>query len=146
MRRAHIHKLGLLAMALALLACGATEAPPGRWEGFADTSKWLLAVRLQVDRGNVIHATALSVDVDGVSLPRRLELSRKIKTTLVEQWPDAVAGKIDYRDGVLTKEGGYAPLFTFDPKTRNMTFHFYAGGRLTDRIKLYPVRTFAGGG
>jgi hypothetical protein len=146
MRRAQIYRLAVLGLALALTACGATEAPPGRWEGFADTPKWLLAVRLQVDPGNVIHATALSVDVDGVSLPRRVELSRKIKATLVQQWPDAVEGKVDYKDGVVTKAGGYAPLFTFDPKTRNMTFHFYAGGRLTDRIKLYPVRTFAGSG
>lgn len=145
MFRLHTMTMSLLVLALSLAACGETEAPPGRWQGFAETSKWLLAVRLEVDAGNVIHATALSVSVDGVALPRRLVLSRKIKATLAEEWPRAVAGKVDYKGGVLTKEGGYAPLFTFHPKTGNMTFHFYAGGRLTERIKLYPVRTFAEG-
>ena len=144
MFRPQIVTILVVALALSLIAgCGETNAPEGRWEGFAETSKWLFAVRLQVDAGNVIHATALSVSVDGVSLPRRLELSRKIKATLAEQWPDAVAGKVDYKGGIITKANGVAPLFTFDPKTRNMTFHFYAGGRLTERIKLYPVRTFA---
>lgn len=146
MARPRIVRFAALAAALWFAACGNAEAPAGRWEGFAETSKWLLAVRLQVDRGNVIHATALSVSVDGVTLPRRLELSRKIKTTLADEWPSAVAGRVDYKDGTLTKAGGYAPLFTFDSKARTMTFHFYAGGKLTERIKLYPVRAFAKGG
>jgi len=133
----------LAALALTLAGCGDTTAPQGRWEGFSQSAKWLVAVRLQVDKGNVIHATALSVSVDGVSLPRRLELTDKIKTSLVAQWPMAVEGKIDFKDNVITKAGGYAPLFVFDPKAKTMTFNFYAGGRLTERIKLYPVRQFA---
>jgi len=138
-------KLGLIAILItALVACGGSDAPAGRWEGFAETGKWLLAVRLQVDPGNTIRATALSVSVDGVSLPRRLQLARKIKSTLIAEWPDAVVGRVDYKNGVLTKAGGYATLFAFDPKSRTMTFHFYAGGRLAERVKLYPVRNFAG--
>ena len=133
----------ILVLALALTACRSAAAPPGRWEGFSQSAKWLIAVRLQVDKGNVIHATALSVSVDGVSLPRRMELTDKIKTTLVEQWPEAAAGKVDFRNNTITKAGGVAPLFVFDPKAGTMTFHFYAGGRLTERIKLYPVRAFA---
>ena len=133
----------ILLLALALTACGSAAAPPGRWEGFSQSAKWLIAVRLQVDKGNVIHATALSVSVDGVSLPRRMELTDKIKTTLVEQWPEAAAGKVDFRNNTITKAGGVAPLFVFDSKAGTMTFHFYAGGRLTERIKLYPVRAFA---
>ena len=133
----------ILVLALALTACGNAAAPPGRWEGFSQSAKWLIAVRLQVDKGNVIHATALSVSVDGVSLPRRMELTDKIKTTLVEQWPEAAAGKVDFRNNTITKAGGVAPLFVFDSKAGTMTFHFYAGGRLTERIKLYPVRAFA---
>ena len=143
MRRAQIFISLALGLTLSLGSCGEGKAPQGRWEGFSESSEWLLAVRLEVDPGNVIHATALSVSVDGVSLPRRVELSRKIKRTLAEEWPQAVAGKVDYRDGVITKAGGVAPLFSYDPKTRNMTFHFYAGGRLTERIKLYPVQSFA---
>lgn len=141
MRRPHI--LGILTLALALTGCGPSEAPAGRWEGFSQSAKWLVAVRLQVDKGNVIHATALSVSVDGVSLPRRIELSAKIKDTLVEQWPDAVEGKIDFKNNTITKAGGFAPLFVLDPKSHTMTFNFYADGRLTERIKLYPVKEFA---
>lgn len=132
-----------IALALVLAGCGDSNAPPGRWEGFSQSAKWLVAVRLQVDKGNVIHATALSVSVDGVSLPKRLELTDKIKTSLVAQWPMAVEGKIDFKDNTITKAGGYAPLFLYDPKSNSMTFNFYAGGRLTERIKLYPVKTFA---
>lgn len=135
----------IAALALSWLsACGSSEAPRGRWEGFSQSAEWLVAVRLQVDPGNTIHSTALSVSIEGVSLPRRLELTRKIKRTLVEQWPEAVAGKIDYRNRTLTKAGGVAPLFDFDPKSGSMTFHFYARGKLTEKIKLYPVKYFAG--
>jgi len=126
-----------------LAACGNAEAPHGRWEGFSASAKWLVAVRLQVDPGNVIKATALSVNVDGVSLSRRLELTRKIKSTLLEKWPYAVAAAIDYRNGRVTKAGGFAPLFVFDPRVGTMTFNFYADGRLSERIKLYPVRAFS---
>ena len=133
----------LVMLALSLTGCGDSNAPAGRWEGFSQSANWLVAVRLQVDKGNVIHATALSVSVDGVSLPRRLELTGKIKTSLVAQWPMAVEGKIDFKDNTITKAGGYAPLFLYDPKSKAMTFNFYAGGRLTERIKLHPVKTFA---
>jgi hypothetical protein len=138
--------LGLMtALALTLTGCGDASAPAGRWEGFSQSAKWLVAVRLQVDKGNVIHATALSVSVDGVSLPKRLELTNKIKASLVAQWPMAVEGKIDFKDNTITKAGGYAPLFLYDPKSHAMTFNFYAGGRLTEKIKLYPVKSFAAG-
>jgi hypothetical protein len=133
----------LATLALAFAGCGSSEAPAGRWEGFSQSAKWLVAVRLQVDRGNVVHATALSLNIDGVSLPQRVKLTAKIKAALVDQWPMAVAGKIDFKNNTITKAGGYAPLFVYDPKRRTMTFSFYAGGRLTERIKLYPVREFA---
>ena len=127
-----------------LTGCGGKQAPPGRWEGFSVSTAWLISVRLQVDPGNVIHSTALSVSVAGISLPRRLELTTEIQTTMAEQWPKAAAGKVDFKDGTLTKAGGYAPLFVYEPKDRTMTFYFYAGGKLTERIKLYPVKQFAG--
>jgi hypothetical protein len=133
----------LMILALTLTGCGDTLAPEGRWEGFSQSAKWLVAVRLQVDEGNVIHATALSVSVDGAALPKRIALTSRIKAALIEQWPMAVEGKIDFRNNTITKAGGYAPLFVYDPKATTMTFNFYAGGRLTERIKLYPVREFA---
>ena len=108
-----IRRLGTLALALALLSCGNAQAPQGRWEGFSESAKWLVAVRLQVDTNNLIHATALSVGVDGVALPRRVELTRKIKSTLMDEWPRATLGKVDFKDGTLTKAGGYAPLFVY---------------------------------
>lgn len=139
------HAIGFVAVLMLslLTACGDGQAPAGRWEGFSASANWLVAARLQVDAGNTIHATALSVNVDGISLPRRLELTRKIKTTLIDQWPKAVIGKVDYKDKTITKAGGVAPLFTFDPKSGSMTFYFYAGGRLTEKIRLYPVAHFS---
>lgn len=136
--------LGLvMALAMTLAACSDPNAPKGRWEGFSESANWLLAVRLQVDAGNVIHATALSVEVDGVSLPKRVELTRRIKATMLEQWPDAVRGRVDYENNTITKAGGYAPLFVYDPRSGSMTFYFYAHGKLTEKIKLYPVKKFA---
>ncbi len=132
----------IAALALLIAGCGNPNAPQGRWEGFSESANWLLAVRLQVDSGNVIHATALSVEVDGVSLPKRVELARRIKETLTEQWPDAVKGRVDYQNNTITKAGGYAPLFVYDPKSGAMTFHFYAHGKLTEKIKLFPVKKF----
>ena len=132
-----------LALMVGLAGCGSGDAPAGRWEGFSESAHWLVTVRLQVDPGNTIHATALSVSIDGTSLARRLELTRKIKSTLLDEWSRAVVGKIDYRNETITKAGGVAPLFMFDPKSGGMTFFFYANGRLTERIKLYPVKTFA---
>ena len=139
------HTIGFIAaLALSLLtACSGSQAPQGRWEGFSESADWLIAVRLQVDPGNNIHSTALSVSVEGISLPRRLELARRIRTTLVEEWPASVVRKVDYKNGTLTKAGGFAPLFVFDPKTGVMMFQFYGGGKLTERIKLYPVKYFA---
>ncbi|MCE9522798.1 MAG: hypothetical protein K8S25_10245 [Alphaproteobacteria bacterium] len=134
----------IAALMLSLLtACGDGQAPAGRWEGFSASGEWLVAARLQVDPGNTIHATALSVNVGGISLPRRLELTSKIKATLIAQWPKAVVGKVDYKDRTITHAGGVAPLFTFDPKSGSMTFYFYAGGKLTEKIRLYPVAHFS---
>lgn len=130
-------------LALLVASCGNPNAPQGRWEGFSESANWLLAVRLQVDAGNVIHATALSVEVDGVGLPKRVELARRIKETMLEQWPDAVKGRVDFENNTITKAGGYAPLFVYDPRSGAMTFHFYAHGKLTEKIKLYPVKKFA---
>ena len=137
--------LAALALAIGLLTgCGgSTEAPAGRWEGFSESAHWLVTVRLQVDRGNTIHATALSVNIDGISLARRMELTRKIKSALLDEWSRAVVGKVDYKNETITKAGGVAPLFMFDAKSGGMTFYFYAGGKLTERIKLYPVKVFA---
>lgn len=134
----------LLAVLAFLSGCSGSQAPVGRWEGHFESAEWLVAVRLQVDKGNIIHATALSVGVAGVSGMQRLELTQKIKSRLVEEWPAAAGGEIDYyRDGTLRRKGGFAPLFTFDPADRTMTFYFYAHGKLTERIKLYPVTSFA---
>lgn len=142
MRRPRVFGLVVL-LTLTLAGCGKGDAPQGRWEGYSQSSQWLVAVRLQVDKGNVIHSTALSVNVAGVSLTRRMELAREIKSALTRQWPMAAAGEVDFKDNVITKAGGYAPLFVYDPKSHAMTFQFYAGGRLTERVKLHPVRQFA---
>lgn len=139
------HRITRFAVSLLLLllsACGASEAPQGRWEGFSESADWIVAVRLQVDKGNVIHATALSIQVKGTSLPERLSLTHKIKAMLPAAWADAPRGKVDFKDNVLRREHGVAPLFVFDPKHRTMNFSFYAGGKLTEHIKLYPVKKF----
>ncbi len=127
---------------VALTGCGAEEAPVGRWEGFSESADWIVAVRLQVDKGNVIHATALSIQVKDTTLPERLSLTNKIKRMLPLEWEHAVRGKVDFRNNILRRAGGVAPLFVFSPTDRTMTFNFYAGGKLTKHVRLHPVKNF----
>lgn len=135
----------IIAIAIAVLtlsACGKEEAPVGRWEGFSKSANWIVAVRLQVDKGNVIHATALSIQVKDTSLPERLSLANKVKRMLPLEWEHAVRGKVDFRDNILRRSGGVAPLFVYKPKDRSMIFNFYAGGKLTEHVRLHPVKNF----
>jgi hypothetical protein len=125
-----------------LVACGSNEAPTGKWEGYSESAHWLLGVRLKVDPGNVIHATALSINVTDASLPERQTLSDKMHRMMPEQWETATRSKVDFRDNVIHKAGGFAPLFIYDPKRGTMTFTFYAGGKLTEHVKLQPVKKF----
>lgn len=131
-----------LTFMLALGGCRNTNAPAGRWEGYSQSANWAVAVRLQVDEGNTIHATALSVQVSDTSLSERLNLTHKLKDMLPEEWKNAPIGKVDFKNNIITRAGGFAPLFVFDPKHGTMTFNFYAGGKLTEHIKLYPVKEF----
>lgn len=136
-------KIAAVAVAvLALTACGTEEAPVGRWEGYSESANWIVAVRLQVDKENVIHATALSIQVKDTTLPERLNLTNKIKRMLPLEWEHAVRGKVDFRNNILRRAGGVAPLFVFKPQDRSMTFNFYAGGKLTEHVRLHPVKNF----
>ena len=132
----------LIALLLALTSCGDTQAPTGRWEGFIESPTWAIAVRLQVDEGNVIRASALSANIDGMSLPAKFEAERQLKTALKDGWPKAVRGQVDFHDDTMTRTGGVAPLFVFEPRSRTMTFYFYAGGKLTEKVVCLPVEQF----
>lgn len=142
MHRSVFHWLAATLFLLVLAACASNEAPQGRWEGVSESANWLVAVRLQVDPGNVIHASALSIRVTDVSLSERLSLAEKIRATMPGQWPQAVRSKVDFSNNVLKKAGGFAPLFVYDPKSRSMTFNFYADGKLSEHVKLHPVKNF----
>ena len=133
----------LAALLLLLAACGETQAPTGRWEGFIDSPSWMIAVRLQVDDGNAIRASALSANVDGMTLPAKFDTARQLKTALKQQWPQAVRGQVDFHNDTMTRAGHIAPLFVFDPQARTMTFHFYAGGKLSEKVVCLPVEEFA---
>jgi hypothetical protein len=132
----------LLVASVVLSSCGDEQAPVGRWEGYAETRQWLLAVRLQVDAGNVIHATALSMEVDGASLPERVELNRRMRQMLPQRWLTATKGKVDFSNNILRRSGGVAPLFVYHPGSKSMTFNFYARGKLTEKVKMRPVKKF----
>ena len=133
-----------VAVFLLLTSCGSAQAPVGRWEGLLDSPSWIIAVRLQVDDGNAIRASALSVNVDGMTLPAKLEVAHQLKTAMKAQWPQAVRGQVDFQNETMTRAGGVAPLLVFDPRARTMTFYFYAGGKLTEKVLCLPVENFNG--
>jgi len=128
---------------LLLAACGDTQAPTGRWEGFIESPSWIIVVRLQVEDGNAIRASALSAGIDGMTLPAKFEATRQLKAAMKQEWPKAIRGQVDFRGDTITRAGHVAPLFVFDPSARTMTFYFYAGGKLTEKVVCYPVEQFA---
>jgi hypothetical protein len=135
----------LLAPLLLLLAsCGESEAPAGRWEGFIDSPTWIIVVRLEVTSGNNIKASALSANVDGMTLPNKFDTARQLKFAMLKQWPQAVRGQVDFKENTLTRAGHFAPLFVFDQAKKTMTFYFYAGGKLAEKVVCLPVERFAG--
>src|SRR5689334_18611319 len=87
---------------LLLTSCGASQAPVGRWEGFIDSPTWIIAVRLQVEDGNAIRASALSANVEGMSLTAKFDAAHELKAALNKQWPQAIRGQVDFRDGTMT--------------------------------------------
>ncbi|MFN8947865.1 MAG: hypothetical protein ACK6DM_11340 [Alphaproteobacteria bacterium] len=127
---------------LLLAACSQQQAPAGRWEGYLEDTEWIIAVRLQVNEGNTIYATALSLDVSAMSNAARMENTQTLLQTLPEQWKEATPGEIDFSNNILRRKGGVAPLFVHEPSSNTMTFHFYAGGKLTRRVPLRPVEAF----
>jgi hypothetical protein len=141
-----LNKAAILGLLLWLLAgCSSEPAPIGRWEGYLEDSDWIIAVRLQVEEANTIYATALSVEVEGMSLAERQSNADEVKRALPVQWETATSGEIEFRRNILTRKGGVAPLFVYDPSTKSMTFNFYARGKLTRSVLLLPVRKFSPG-
>jgi len=134
----------LAPLLLLVAACGDSQAPVGRWEGFIDSPTWIIVVRLEVMSGNNIRASALSANVDGMTLPAKFAAARQLKTAIGKQWPQAVRGHVDFKGDTMTRAGHVAPLFVFDEKARTMTFYFYAGGKLTEKVVCLPVKDFAG--
>ena len=137
-----LRRYSLLACLLVLTSCGNSQAPAGRWEGFIESPTWAIAVRLQVDGGNTIRASALSADVEGMSMPAKFEAERQLKAAIRDGWPKAVRGQVDFANDTMTRTGGVAPLFVFEPRSRTMTFYFYAGGKLTEKVVCLPVEQF----
>ena len=128
---------------LLISACGPSEAPVGHWEGFLDSPTWIIVVRLEVQGGNNIRASALSAEVDGMTLPNKFEAAKQLQTAMRKQWPQAVRGRVDFHDNTLTRTDHVAPLFVFDERRRTMTFYFYAGGKLAEKVVCIPVEHFA---
>ena len=139
---AGLYRCSLAVCLLLLASCGNTQAPAGRWQGFIESPNWAIAVRLQVEDGNAIRASALSTGIDGMSLPAKFEAERQIKAALKDQWPKAARGQVDFQNDTMTRAGGVAPLFVFEPRSRTMTFYFYAGGKLTEKVVCLPVEHF----
>src|SRR5262249_2436976 len=134
-----IYRYFLSAFVLLLAGCGDTAAPTGRWEGIVDSPSWIIVVRLQVTEGNAIRASALSANVEGMTLPAKFDVAKQLKSAMRDQWPNAEHGKVDFHGDTMTRVGGVAPLFVFDQKSRAMTFYFYAGGKLTEKVLCLPV-------
>jgi hypothetical protein len=132
-----------LVCVFALAACKEPAAPPGRWEGFSESQNWLIAVRLELNSDQTMKASALSALVANADLPQRYGLEQELKQGMKKQWSAVTKTDIGFDGNAITRKDGYAPIFVFEPRTRAMIFHFYAGGKLTEKVTLRPVETFA---
>jgi hypothetical protein len=132
-----------LFIAATLTACGDATAPRGRWEGFSESQNWLIAVRLEMHKNNVMRASALSAYVADADLPRRHALEQDLRKGIKDQWNAVPRSDIAFNGNTITRKEGYAPLFVYQPGSKGMVFHFYAGGKLTEKVTLRPVETFA---
>ncbi|HAH10569.1 MAG TPA: hypothetical protein DCL54_11930 [Alphaproteobacteria bacterium] len=128
---------------LLLAACSEPQAPPGRWEGFSVSPDWVIAVRLEMAKGNVMRASALSAALTGEDLPRKVALENEVRTAMRAQWLAVPKGQIEFKGNTVTRTNGFAPVFVYEPASRAMVFHFYAGGKLTEKVTLRPVDSFA---
>ncbi len=133
----------VLLTALGLAGCGESDAPKGRWEGFSESQSWLIAVRLELQKDNVMRASALSAFVADADLPRRHALEQELRQGMKDQWKAVPKTDITFTSNTITRKEGYAPLFVHQPGSNAMVFHFYSGGKLTEKVTLRPVPTFA---
>lgn len=134
----------LVALALICLSgCGDETSPKGRWEAFSESPNWLIAVRLETGPGNVMRASALTAFVAGADLPRRHALEGELKQGIKDQWAAVPKSDIEFHGNTITKKKGYAPQFVLEPRSGAMIFHFYSGGKLTEKVTLRPVEAFA---
>jgi hypothetical protein len=133
----------LMLAAVAFSACGERSTLTGRWEGFSESHAWQIAVRLELKKDGEMRASALSALVDGADLPRRHQLEAELRQGIKDQWSAVPKTDIDFNANTITRKGGFAPLFIYEPRTQTMVFHFYAGGKLTEKVTLKPVQNFA---
>src|ERR1700687_5701463 len=98
-----LRRYSFAACLLVLTSCGNSQAPTGRWEGFIESPTWAIAVRLQVDGGNTIRASALSAEVAGMSMPAKFEAERQLKVAIKDGWPKAVRGQVDFANDTMTR-------------------------------------------
>jgi hypothetical protein len=133
----------IVAVSVILASCEDKGAPAGRWEGFGESQSWMIAVRLEMRPNNVMRASALSAMVAGWDLPSRHGMEKQLRQGMRDQWYAVTASEVSFRANTLTRKEGYAPLFVYEPRTGSMVFHFYAGGKLTEKVTLRPVETFA---
>lgn len=128
---------------LSLASCGESEAPIGRWEGFSESQNWLIAVRLEMQKNNEMKASALSAFVGDVELPQRHAFETELRDGMKSQWKDVTRTDVAFHANTITQKKGYAPLFVYQADSNSMVFHFYAGGKLTEKVTLRPVAAFS---
>ena len=133
----------MLCATFAISGCGEPQAPVGQWEAFSQSQSWLIAVRVEMKPNNAMRASALSAFVGDADLPRKHELETALRDGMITQWPSVAKTEIEYAGNTITRRAGYAPLFIYEPTTDAMVFHFYAGGKLAEKVTLRRVETFA---
>ena len=127
----------VFAAVLCLSACSREDnTPKGRWEGFSESQNWLIVARLELQKGGEMRASALSAFVAEADLPRRHELETELRAGMKDQWSAVTKTDISFTGNTITRKDGYAPLFIFEPGSGAMIFHFYAGGKLTEKVTL----------
>ena len=129
-------------LAAALVGCGKTQPPVGKWEGGYESGGDLVVARVEIlPNGGV---KLMAPDITNAVGPRERieELRARLAADLANGWSEVQPRRFDFDGKTFRKPGGIAPQMEWDKGTNQMTLELYIGARPAMPVPLRPVDDF----